>query len=278
MASQSWRLRQIRLAASGANWLYQLPPARRLISLARNLPGSRAVYRWSLGYNQAFNSLEEADEAVSVFAYGGHEHPENVSNHLDLNRTARPSDYAALYHLQRLLPGLRRVFDLGGNVGNLFYCYSTYLSFDDLHAWQVLDLPANMERGRVLSASRGAQQLIFVDDWKDADGADLLLISGALHYMRRPLADMISDLTRPPDHILINRTPLTEGAPFAAVQDGGAFRVACMVHNRAALIEQLESHGYELRDSWQAAELSLTVPADPQHTIPAYSGLLFRRV
>lgn len=273
----SWRVRQVQLSAAGVNWLGRLPPARRLIALARDLPVSRSLYRWSLGYHRAFDTLEEAEAAVTAYAHGGHEHPANADNHLDLSRATRPSDYAVLYHLERLLPGIRRVFDLGGNVGNLFYCYSRYVSFAEDFTWQVLDLPGNIERGRALALDRGANQLLFVSDWSDANGADLLLVSGALHYMRQPLASMISALDWSPEHILINRTPLTDGPAFATVQDGGAFRVACMVHNRGSLIRQLEDIGYGLEDSWRAAELSLTVPADPAHAVHAYSGLLFRR-
>lgn len=241
------------------------------------MPLSGPLYRWLLGYLRAFDTLEQAETAIAPYAQGGHEHSANADNHLELSRAARPSDYAALFHLQRLLPRIRRVFDLGGNVGNLFYCYGHYLSLPEDVSWQVHDLPDNMARGRQLALQRGAHQLSFTDDWSDASGADLLLISGALHYMRQSPAEMISALDRPPEHILINRTPLTEARPFATIQDGGAFRVACMVNNRDAMLGALDRIGYRLEDSWQAAELSLAVPADPAHTVPCYSGLLLRR-
>lgn len=272
-----WRVRQVRLSAAGVNWLAGLPPARPVIALARDLPVSRYFFRWWLGYQRAFETLEEAEAAVAPYAFDGHENPANASTHLDLSRAARPSDYAVLYHLQRHLSGIRRIFDLGGNVGNLFYCYSRYLTFSEDLQWQVLDLPANMERGRSVALSRGAHQLSFVNDWTNADGADLLLVSGALHYLRQSLASMISTLDRPPTYVLINRTPITDGPAFATVQDGGDYRVACMIHNRATLIREFESAGYDLKDCWQAAERSLTIPGDPDHSLPSYSGLFFLR-
>lgn len=144
-------------------------------------------------------------------------------------------------------------------------------------SWQVQDLPENMARGRALALEREADRLSFADTWSEASGADLILVSGALHYLREPLARMLAKLNEPPEFILINRTPITDGAPFATIQDGGPFRVACIVHNRHSLLQELERVGYWLEDSWQATELSLRTPADPKHTVLFYSGLLLRR-
>jgi hypothetical protein len=51
-ASQPWRVRQIRSAVAGVDWLGRLPPARQLIALARTLPVSRSLYNWVLGYQR----------------------------------------------------------------------------------------------------------------------------------------------------------------------------------------------------------------------------------
>jgi putative methyltransferase (TIGR04325 family) len=276
-AAQHWRVRQIRFAVAVLNLLGRLPIARQLIALFRALPVSRRLYNWTLGYQRPFKTLQEAEAAVATYSQRGHENPANVDLHLGLNKTARPSDYAALFHISRLLPNIKRVFDLGGNVGNLYYCYCNYLSISDRLHWQIHDLPENMARGRTIALKRGADRLTFAEAWVDASGADLLLISGALHYMHEALASMLLQLEEPPEHILINRTPLTEGAPFATIQDAGDFRVACMVHNRQALIGQLEQVGYILEDSWRAAEHALKMPADPMHSVPSYSGMLLRR-
>jgi putative methyltransferase (TIGR04325 family) len=270
------RVRQIRLTGAALNWIGRLSPAQRLIDLFRIAPGSRALYRWALGYHRPFRTLEEAVAAVSAYAQQGHQNPNNADIHLSLNKRARPSDYAALFHLQRLLPNIHRVFDLGGNVGNLYYCYTEHLTPSEDIIWQVHDLPDNMARGRTLAQTRGADRLLFADSWSEADGADLLLISGAMHYLKEPLASMLAKLDRFPKYILINRTPITDGASFATIQDSGTFRVACMVRNRHALLQELEQVGYHLEDSWQAAELFLRIPADPDHSVPFYSGFLLR--
>jgi putative methyltransferase (TIGR04325 family) len=243
----------------------------------QTLPLTRSLYRWLVGYQRPFASLEEADSAVSRYALGGHEHPQNVKNHLGMYSRARPSDYAALFYIRPILPGINRVFDLGGSAGNLYYSYSHYLDLPDGLTWQVLDLPCNMAVGEAIAKERGAQQLQFTGEWKDADGADLLIISGSLHYLHRPLAEMIGELNERPSYILINRTPMTDGAPVATIQDLGIFRIACMLHNKAQVIRDLEQCDYVVIDEWKAPELSLEIPGYPEHSVPSYTGMFLRR-
>jgi putative methyltransferase (TIGR04325 family) len=235
-----------------------------------------SAYKALLGYRRPFASLVEANAAVAPYDNGGHQSPLNRATHLRVNRTARPSDYAAMFHIDRLLPGIRRVFDLGGNVGNLFYCYRQFLEFPADLTWHVNDLPENMAAGELLAKNRGVPQLHFVHDWQQAGAADLLLVSGSLHYLEKPLPLMVSELPCKPRYVLINRTPLTEGPDFATIQDDSSIRVAAMIYNRRELIEGFEALDYVLVDEWQCHELSLFTPGYPEHTVPYYSGMLFR--
>ena len=138
--------------------------------------------------------------------------------------------------------------------------------------WKVYDLPANLDLGADIASEGGAERLRFTDRWSEASGADVLIVSGALHYFD-PLADLVGKLSRKPRSILINRTPLTDGPSVAVVQDAGRFRVACMLYNRDRLVADLERLGYVLVDAWKATELSLAVPGDPDRRVDAYSGL-----
>jgi putative methyltransferase (TIGR04325 family) len=230
-----------------------------------------------MGYQRPFKSLPEAASAVSAYALQGHENHYNAQLHLELNKSARPSDYAALFHIRPILPDIDKIFDLGGNVGNLFYCYSKYLGELSHVTWQVLDMPVNIASGEKLARQRGAHQLKFTRDWMNASGADLLIVSGSLHYFEKPLPQMVNELHEKPTHILINRTPLTEGSPVATIQDAGEFRVACMLYNRSQLICDFVQLGYIVVDEWRAAELSLEIPGYPEHKIWAYSGFFLRR-
>jgi putative methyltransferase (TIGR04325 family) len=266
---------QIAWTARFVKGVSRIPAGQYLVRGFQRLPVTRSVYRALLGYRRPFDSLQEAQTAVSRYGAGGHEHSQNVKTHLGIHK-ARPSDYAALFYIRPILSRLHRVFDLGGNVGNLFYSYSNYLEWPSDFSWQVLDLPANMVTGEAIAKERGADRLRFTDDWMDASGVDLLIVSGALHYMERPLWEMIGELQDRPAYVLINRAPLTDGAPVATIQELGAFRVACMVHNKGEVIRGLEQLGYVVVDEWRAHELSLEIPGYPEHAVAAYSGMFLR--
>ena len=274
------RERQISMAARAVKGISRVAVGRALLRSVQRLPLAAPLYRALLGYRRPFATLAEARDAVAASGPSqtqGHEGLTNVRHHLELSSHTRPSDYAALFHMLPLAPTLRTVFDLGGNAGNLFYCYARYLSLPSALRWTVLDLPGNMAAGEEIARERGADSLCFTADWSEASGADLLLVCGSLHYLEKPLPEMVRELSIRPAHILINRTPLVEGPPAAAVQVASGFRLPCMLHNRGELLGSLEALGYRLVDEWKAAELSMDVPGYPEYSVPAYSGAFLRR-
>ena len=276
LSPRELRVRQIQLSAA---WVRRLsrPGVLRLMRPLRRLPLSRSLHRAVMGYHRPFPTLDEACAAVAPYANQGHVNAANKDSLLQTTELARPSDYAAMFHLRPLLPGIRRVFDLGGNVGNLFYCFQQYLDFPPDLVWTVHDLPDHVAHGAALARRRGVQQLQFTSEWMQASGADMLIASGSLHYFGESLAGMVERLPQQPAHILINRTPLTDGAPVATIQDAKTFRVACMLYNRMDLVRAFDRVGYDLVDTWRAAELSLHVPGFPEHSVPEYSGMFLRK-
>jgi len=243
----------------------------RLIEGAASTRVGATLAGWTLGYRRSFRTLDEAARAVKPYAKGGHENPANVAWHLD--RTAGTSDYAAFYYLRDRLPEVRTVFDLGGNVGNLYYCYRNYLPLREDVVWTVYDLPENVSRGRILATDRQAQNLRFVDDLGQIGEVDLFIASGSLHYFDKPLPELLERVEPRPKYVLVNRTPLTDGPDFAVIQDAGHIRVACMLYNRAKLIAGFERLGYGLRGEWRAPEFAIPVPDRPSSSITAYTGL-----
>lgn len=256
--------------------LSRVPGALHAIKAAQRWPLTAAAYRACVGFYRPFASLEEANTAVAPYADAGHENRSGAALHLTLNERARPSDYAAMSHLRTILTDSFRIFDFGGNVGNLFRCFSSYIDIPPGLVWQSCDLASVVAHGRELAAECGLSQLCFTEDWQDASGADLLLASGSLHYIDTPLPQLLDKLREKPRYILINRTPLTDGAPVAMVQDGPGYRVACMLHNRRDLLGGLQAIGYELMDAWDAPELSISIVGYPEHAVSAYSGLFLR--
>ncbi|QGZ60775.1 methyltransferase, TIGR04325 family [Paraburkholderia acidisoli] len=231
---------------------------------------------WMLGYRRSFRTLGEAESAVRPFAKGGHENPANAAWHLD--RAAGTSDYAAFYYLRDRLSGVRKIFDMGGNVGNLYYCYRNYLPLRDDVTWTVYDLPENISRGRTLASDRDARNLSFTDDFSNIGEVDLFIASGSLHYFSKPLPELIASIAHRPQYILINRTPLIDGSDFAVVQDVGHIRVACMLYNRAKLIDDFRRLGYGVLGEWRAPEFGIPVPDHPSANVIAYTGLWLERL
>ncbi len=273
--ARNLRLQQMRVAASAVRLVCRSSVGQKVIRRLQTTPGARSVYAAALGFMRPFPTLSAANTAIRRYANSGHENPSNAMLHLQLSSSARPSDYAALFHIREHIGSIRSVFDLGGNVGNLFYCYTKYIESLLHTSWTVLDLPENMERGKEIADRRQANQLAFTSNWTDAAQADLLIVSGSMHYFERSLATMLQDLSRMPRFILINRVPMTDSAPAAAIQDARSFRVACILYNKDSFVAQLEQLGYRLVDRWDAAELQLHVAGYPEYGIPAYSGFFF---
>ena len=271
-----WRVKQIRVTAALVEQVSRTEAGLRLVRFMRSFVLTRRAYAALLHYRRPFASLHEARQALGQLDGTAHESSSNIEWHARMQAAIRPSDYAALFQLRPLLPHLTRIFDLGGNVGNLFYSYARYVEFPPELTWQVFDLPAVVASGTALARQRNASQVRFTSTWQDADGADLLIAAGSLHYFEVPLWAMVSELSSKPRYILVNRTPLNEDRPVAAVQDSIGIQVACFVYNRSDMIRGFERIGYELVDQWRAPELGLTIPGYPELSAPEYSGFFLK--
>lgn len=274
---QRLRVKQIRFTTHLLSGVEALFGGSRLMQHLAQWPLSAPLLNIVLGYRRTFDSLPEAVAAAQPYGEGGHKHPLYATTHMSLAATPRPSDYAAMFHIQNLITGCTRVFDLGGSVGNLFYCYDRYLQFPQDLVWYIFELPEAIELGQRIARERGERRIQFTQNWEDASGTDLLFASGSLHYFDSPVYRMVANLPDKPAHILINRSPLINGPTTATVQEGdNRWRVGCILYNRAQLIAGFESTGYRLIDSWQAAELSLRIVGKPEFSAAPFSGLYFQ--
>jgi putative methyltransferase (TIGR04325 family) len=133
-----------------------------------------------------------------------------------------------------------------------------------------------LELGRQLARERGEKRLRFTDDLEALDGHDVLLVSGALHYVESPLPDVLRRLSRKPNHVFINRTPMTSVKSVVTVQDAGDSLFACKIIHRPELIAGMEKVGYLLVDQWSVPELSVHIPFYPEYSVSEYTGLYFQ--
>ncbi len=247
-----------------------------LVRLAQSKAGVRLLNK--LSYPRAvFSSFDEAWVAARKTAYAGHDHPDYIKLHLELSKTLRPSDYAALYWIGRTCSREVGVFDFGGHVGNLFYSYWNYLidTFDPIK-WTVFDLPKTVTAGQELARQRGACGLEFTTSLERYSRDQVLLISGAFHYWEKSIAEFVNQFPELPDHIVINRTPIRDRSPaFFTVQDNGSYAVPCIVRSLNEIVSEFSASGYSLIDRWRAPELRMRMPLFPDLNVPYYSGFYF---
>jgi len=230
-----------------------------------------------LGFRRVFTSFADAQASASRYIQAGHEHPDEIRYHTSIAGTLRESDYPVLFHLAPLLPHLRSVFDLGGNVGNLFYAYQSQLAFPTTLRWTVYDLPVKKPLAEKLAAERGETRIRFTTNLAQASGSDVFIASGSLHYFEPPLAELLRSLPQLPTHVFVNRTPFSLGPDLITVQDNRSYLVPCKLHSRASLIAGLHALGYELCSEWPVHERRMHLPTHPDLCSRTYSGFYFRK-
>jgi putative methyltransferase (TIGR04325 family) len=229
------------------------------------------------GQRGVFATFEEAWSAARRERSAGHEHPDAVTLHMKLSKALRPSDYAVLYWLSIACNGSFKVFDFGGNAGNLFYSYWPYLEKRGSIEWTVLDIPSVVEQGRRIADEENVRELSFTTSVREFSADQCLLISGALHYVEEPLSDFVRQFPDSPRYIIINRTPVHDDkAAFVTVQSTPTYAIPCIVRNSKQMVAEFGEHGYVLVDRWKATELSLAMPLFPDYSVPYYSGFFFR--
>ncbi len=271
------RIFQIRSLASLLTILGHRSAGRRLITHMGSNRVSRPMLDACLGFRRVFPSFADAQACASKYIPSGHEHPDEIRFHTSISGTVRESDYPVLFYLAPLADGLRNVFDLGGNVGNLFYSYQNELNFPTSLTWTVYDLPMKTPLGEKLASERGESRIRFATNLAEASGCDVFIASGSLHYFEQPIHEMLRALERLPEHVFANRMPCSSGSDVITVQDNRSYLVPCKLHSRATLINGMQTLGYQLQSEWPVHERRLPVPTHPDLGGGTYYGFYFRR-
>lgn len=252
--------------------------SRTILSRAGKSDGGMRVLNAISGNRGVFSNFEQGWAEARRTGLPGHSDPSQIALHMELSKSLRPSDYAALFWLRANADGENlSVFDFGGNGGNLFYSYSPYLNCLTSIDWTVFDIPSVIGLGRKIAAERNAEGLSFASSPTQFRAGQVLLASGFFHYWEENVAEFVRQFAAPPAHIIINRTPIGETRTFITVQRTATCAVPCIVRNRAELISDFASLGYRLVDRWAAPELRIFLPLFPEHSVPHYSGFYFRR-
>ena len=272
-----FRILQIRALAVFLSSMGERSAGCRGIVRLRSDTWARSLINAALAYRRTFSSFAEAQACASSFIQAGHEHPDEIRYHTSISDTVRESDYPVLFHLAPLACQLQRIFDFGGNVGNLFYAYQREVSFSPNLTWSVYDLPVKKPLGEKVAAERGEVRLQFVDSLEAAGGSDVFIASGSLHYFEQPLDEILRSVSPLPTHVFVNRSPFSTGEELITVQDNRSYLVPCKLHSRARLLSGMARLGYDLVAEWPVHERKLRVPMYPDVSSRTYSGFYFRK-
>ena len=248
----------------------------------RKLPGYRQLrdmlMRLSIRYRRGvFRSFADARQAIPSWRRVGYDHREAANLYVDHLDWVKPGEEPLLRWVSQLVPDHRSFFDFGGNIGRSYYVYRRLVTFPSDLRWLICDVPAVVEAGRELAWQRQATGLAFTTEFSQANGHDVLLTCGALHYVEQGLAELLAPLSDKPRHLLINRVPLWERPTYYTIMDIGPACCPYRVGNRAEFIASLERVGYELVDSWPCPDTSCHVLFRPSLTLSQMTGMYFRR-
>ncbi len=273
---RSARLTQIRRVSALVTALQRFPRIASFIRAVRSWFLPRKVLELLVGYRRLFESIAEASDVAAGYIDASHDCAANIDRQIEHGRAARLSDYPVLFYFRRLIPEASNLFDLGGNVGNLFYCYSTYLDLPQEFVWCVHDRKKAAEVGRSLAHERCETRLSFTNELEAMNGTDILLVSGALHYFESSLPEILRGLSQKPQHVFVNRTPMTTVKSVVTVQDDLDSLYACKTIHREELVNGMIELEYDVVDGWSIPGLSVRIPFHPEYSVAEYSGLYFR--
>jgi len=203
----------------------------------------------------------------------GYDHPKMARMHLPHLLRVQPSDYPVMFHVSRLLPECRTIFDLGGNIGLQFYAFQARFTFRPDLEWRVCELPEIIIVGEEVRAERKDMRLTFTTEFSDCDGSDILLCGGSLQYIEEPLWERLMRLTTRPRHIILNRTPFTARKRFVSMQNLGPVFCPNLFYNEEEFLERMGEIGYQLRDSWPTLERGVNLHSHPELSEPHKKGL-----
>jgi putative methyltransferase (TIGR04325 family) len=176
------------------------------------------------------------------------------------------------------LSGDLRLFDYGGNMGNVFFSCARHLEPKNVD-WIVYDLPRVIEAARKLAEGRPGPKPRFSISLQDAADARVLLVSGTYHYWEKGTPEFLEQFPRLPEHVFVNRSPFYERdcEPVISMQGTLNFAFPIIIRPVGELLNGFSARGYELVDRWTAAEYRHIMPFFPDQSVARYSGFYFRR-
>jgi putative methyltransferase (TIGR04325 family) len=191
------------------------------------------------------------------------------------------SQFAVMLWLSKLMRRGDTILDFGGGGGGFYEICNRYGLLEAPLRWHIVDMPDIVERGRERHEALQSRMITFGSVLADAPHANTMLMLGVMQYLPDPLGEeglgLLETLPTLPEHILINKIPLTDTPDAWTVQNLVSSVSAYRFFNRKRFMEYFESHGYSLKDRWSVPEVELEIPFHPERTMSGLEGLYFKR-
>lgn len=185
------------------------------------------------------------------------------------------ADYPVIAWLGKLLPQTQGVIDAGGHLGTKYLAFRDLLDLNGVD-WTVYDVPAIVQAGRKFQAAgKLPSPLRFEDRLSQLPPCDLVLASGLLQYLDLSVTDLLAGLSHKPRYLVLNKVALRAGPSLVTLEQIGTARVPYQIRNRASFMDEMNTLGYRLRDSWEIADLSHTIRTHPWHGASTSWGGVF---
>jgi len=100
------------------------------------------------------------------------------------------------------------VVDFGGSLGSTYYWCKPFFAGDFKLTWSVVEQPEHVKIGQADFQDDSLRFHFTIEDALAAQPADVLLLSGVLHYLPAPEAWLKNLRDWPFPHLILDRTPL----------------------------------------------------------------------
>jgi len=236
--------------------------------------------RLGIACRGVFSSYEEAKSAILESANSDYEVcNENRTFEAEVQRNFEIGyeDYPVLFWLKGLMrPGVR-ITDLGGSTGRTYYAFSKALELPADAEWLVAELPAAVDMGTRVASARGETRLSFATDYGLHFRPNIFLTMGTLQYLPERLPEILTGLKSLPDHVVINKVPVTSGPAYWTIQGLSVTQVPYYIHNETELVKGIEALGYELVDTCHTLR-GIRIPFHAENDVHHYAGYFFRKL
>ncbi len=228
-----------------------------------------------------YPDFDSALAAVPAWAVAGYDNEETVDVGLEKMSRIIDWDYPVMFWLERELlargNGPTNLLDAGGHIGTKYRAFSRLIDLSRVN-WEVYDLPPMIKAGAEMARRDGLEgNLSFCSDVANSRKADILLCSGLLQYLDEPFPQFISRLPAPPQVMILNKVALRDGKTIFSLQRGGPAFLPYQIREKGVFLNDLETLGYDVVDSWQIQYLAHAIASHPELGCSESWGFMLRR-